>query len=139
MSDDSRVRAGLLFALLAGLFYSLRSVLVRYGLEFGASVNELFLLRMLFTSVLFFIAGKVMRMRGKRPQESLLFEPRMLMAGFLFAAAVLTSLWAVDRLGVALTVILVYAHPAFVVLFARIFHGEQIGGRRLLLLALEKS
>lgn len=116
-------------ALASAIFYSTRSVMVRFGLDTGAGVPELASLRMLFCSLFFFIALRVTG-DNKRGPKYLFAEPRMLAGATFFSLSIISSFYAVVLIGVALTVIIIYIHPVFVALIARVVYGQKLGGLR---------
>lgn len=135
MKSASQKRLGLTLGLVSAVCYSTRTPLVKFGLNAGAGVRELAALRMVFTALLFLAAGLFTR-RDPKDAVRLTAEWRAWVGALCFTASVFASFFAVSLIGVALTVVLVYTHPAFVALLTRIFHGEKMGrGRALAYLA----
>ena len=104
--------AGQFFAISSALFYSTRSILIRYGLDTGATVAQLVAFRMLFCAIIFFLAVRFFR------EGSL-----------LFSTAVIASFFSVSYVGVSLAVIVISSHPLFVALFSRIFLSASLTRR----------
>ncbi len=133
MSIPRDERLGRVFALSSAVFYSTRSVMVRFGLDTGAGVPELAALRMLFCSLFFFVALRVSGKHREGPKY-LIVQPRMLVGAAFFSLSIISSFYAVSLIGVALTVIIIYIHPVFVALLSRIFLGQKLGVRRTMFL-----
>jgi drug/metabolite transporter (DMT)-like permease len=134
LSNPKEESLGRFLALTSAVFYSTRSVMVRFGLDTGAGVPELAALRMLFCSLFFFIA---LRVSGKHRQgpKYLIAQPRMVAGAAFFSLSIISSFYAVSLIGVALTVIIIYIHPVFVALLSRIFLGQKLGLKRTFFLA----
>lgn len=122
-------RIGILYGVLSALCYSTRSPLAKFALLSGCGVRELAALRMLFTSLLFLAAGLFSR-RDEADTVVLRREWRAWLGGLMFAASTLFSFYAVSLIGVALSVVLMYMHPAFVAIISRVFLGERQGAWR---------
>ncbi len=133
-ADDKRLSAGVLLALGSAFFYATRSVLVRVGLEQGAGVRELVAVRMFVAAALFLATDLYLRYRHKRVGTGLCKKPQMFLAAAAFSTAVVSSFFSVDLIGVSMAVVLIYAHPVFVQLLARIFFGEKLGVQKALTL-----
>jgi len=120
--------AGQFFAISSALFYSTRSILIRYGLDTGATVAQLVAFRMLFCAIIFFLAVRFFRDGSKGP-ENLYRHPKIIIGSLLFSTAVIASFFSVSYVGVSLAVIVISSHPLFVALFSRIFLSASLTRR----------
>jgi len=128
LKESDGLGAGQIFAISSALFYSTRSILIRYCLDTGATVAQLVAFRMLFCAVIFFLAVRFFRDASKGPKD-LYKHPKILIGSFLFSTAVIASFFSVSYVGVSLAVIVISSHPLFVALFSRIFLSASLTAR----------
>ena len=110
-------RTALAMALAATFGLSLKGIFAKLAFIAGASVVILVLLRMLMAVPLFLAADRVMRAKDRVPMTR---KDTMMGLGFgvMFLIAMLSDFIAIDRLGAALSRIVLFTYPLVVVLIA---------------------
>jgi drug/metabolite transporter (DMT)-like permease len=127
--------AGSVLLVMAAVFgLSLKGIIAKFALAAGVGVMALVLARMLLAWPLFWGAEKVLRRAA--PARASGRDAAMAAAlGMLFLVAAITDFWAIDKLGAALSRIVLFTYPLAVILVGAAVRGEAPARRGLIAFA----
>ncbi len=111
---DSPQRVAVLLVATATVAIAFKGIFARFAYLEGASVTELLLLRFVIATPLFLVIARIFTLGQGRPGRN--GWRGCLLAGALFFIATLCDFTAIERIGAALSRVILFTFPIFVIL-----------------------
>jgi len=124
-----------LLVLAAGFFWGTTGIFVRHLNAAGLAASEVILVRMSAAAVLLLAYLLLCRrdLLALRGRDAWIFLGNGIISVIFFSWCYFNC---IERTSMAVAAVLLYTSPAFVIVFSRIFFGEEITGKKLLSLVM---